>query len=83
VSEVPESIAERVWARRELGEPCVDVSAWLDRIGYQVLPEEIDTIAALHTQRRDDHASTPDPASRWQSRRPVITPAMRGCPIDR
>jgi hypothetical protein len=50
---VPDVIAERVWARREVGEPCVDVSLWLGRIGYWVLPSEVDAIAAQHAQRRD------------------------------
>jgi hypothetical protein len=57
---VPEPTAECVWAHRELGEPCVDVALWLGRIGYHVLPDEIDTIAARHAQRRDASGSGSD-----------------------
>jgi hypothetical protein len=43
---LPTVVAEQVWARRDLGESCEDVSSWLSRIGYAVTPDEIETIAS-------------------------------------
>jgi hypothetical protein len=48
---VPEVIAVRVWARREVGECCTDIAGWLERIGYAVSPSEVERIAGRHAQR--------------------------------
>ena len=42
-----------MWARRETGESCVDVSLWLGRIGYAVRPEEVDIVASRWLLRQD------------------------------
>jgi hypothetical protein len=51
---VPEVIAAGVWARREAGESCVDISLWLGRIGYAVRPDEATVIASRYAQRQED-----------------------------
>jgi hypothetical protein len=50
---LPEVIVARVWARRQVGESCVDVSLWLGRIGYQVRPDEVAVVASQYAQRRE------------------------------
>jgi hypothetical protein len=51
---VPEVIAAGVWARREVGGSCVDISLWLARIGYQVQPDEVAVIASRYAQWKED-----------------------------
>jgi hypothetical protein len=53
---LPEVIVMRVWARREVGESCVDICLWLNRIGYQVRPDEVAVIASQYAQRQDGPA---------------------------
>jgi hypothetical protein len=48
---VPEALAEHVWARRQSGESCERISAWLAQIGYAVLPDEVSVIAFEYEQR--------------------------------
>ena len=56
---LPEVIAARVWERRQAGEPCVDISLWLARIGYRVGPDEVAVIAAQYAQQQEAATRTP------------------------
>jgi hypothetical protein len=48
--QLPEMITVRVWARREVGQSCADIAAWLDRMGYPVSSAEVEQIASRHAQ---------------------------------
>jgi hypothetical protein len=55
---LPEAIVMRVWARREGGEPAIDISLWLSRIGYLVAPEDVAAIVSRYRQQLDAQTRT-------------------------
>jgi hypothetical protein len=66
---LPGVIAAALWARRQAGWSCVDISLWLARLGYLVPPDEVTIIASQYAQQHDAHSrpqqSCNDPRSKW------------------
>jgi hypothetical protein len=48
--QLPDVMVVQVWARRQVGECCTDIAAWLAQVGYRVGPGEVKEIASRHAQ---------------------------------